>query len=138
MVWAANYMTAIQAITSTNSMNVKEQCLWALSNMSADGYGCDCLTAIPNILVPIMGFIGIVLSPSMVVDVTFPDRQMHSFSATHIAGFEDYPSLSVMRHVSMILGNFVRYSSPFPIILLLYIHTKFYFLGARLSMRVVW
>ena len=89
-------------------MNVKEQCLWALSNMSADAYGCDCLTSIPNILMPIMGFIGIVLSPSPAVDTLFSGQQMPLFSAAHTPDFKDYPSLSVMRHIAMILGNFIR------------------------------
>ena len=105
------------------SANVKEQCLWALSNMSADETACLSFIAMPNILSQLLSHIGIAAVPLNVMDAEGNYGPPY-LTGAHLTDFREYPSLSVMRHITVIIGNFVRQDSHFSSLKILQLEYK--------------
>ncbi len=90
-------------IAQTTFSNIKEQSLWALSNMSSEETACQliCHQTSPHLLPLILHEIGVLCH------CPDPAHQPEVFEPRHLSE-NDNPSLSIMRHVTFICGNVIK------------------------------
>ena len=88
-------------VSQTSYSNIKEQSLWALSNISSEEIACSLLCQEPDLLKLILLQIG--------VNTVSPDttNQPDLFKPQHLSE-NDNPSLSIMRHITFICGNVLK------------------------------
>lgn len=99
----------VNVVDVTKNIALRDQAMWALSNMSSDEYACQALSFYPNILVPLLKQVGI----NCPMYRQFPPGMSVFKSASNvqtIAAFDmpEFPSLSTMRYVAFVCGNFAR------------------------------
>jgi hypothetical protein len=92
---------------------IKEQCLWALSNISSEPRACFLLCSDSNYIKLILFQLGI--SCQIVgYDENGQEKVIpHHITAANNRGIESNPSLSIMRHVTFVLGNIIKYEKRF-------------------------
>jgi hypothetical protein len=127
----------VDLISTSTTKSVAEQAMWALCNISGDEYAClYMLKVIPYILTPILQLVGITALPlqsaiypeaeEAILGTSFdlsPGPEIANFTTAaqadsyrssdlelvrHTENFQDFPTLSIMRHVIFMIGNILR------------------------------
>lgn len=93
----------LHIIATSPNLQLKEQALWALSNMSSDEFACQTITATPDILVTLLKVLGICCptDASILTDNSIVNK-IYQFDLPLL------PSLSTMIHITYILGYMIR------------------------------
>jgi hypothetical protein len=95
----------MEVIMSSKEWMVKDQCLWALFNISTEEEACQYFIQQEHYLMAILGLLGITVeAPNNALVVSTSSNKPVKKSVVMIN-----PSLSIMRHVAFIFCNIIKY-----------------------------
>lgn len=101
----------IDTVTTTQSTTLKDQALWAISNMTAIPEACEFAATLPNFLVLMLKPVGLeceIKSPGRSeLSNTFATPQC-VLQRIYQGSIKEPPTLSAMRYVTFICGNLAR------------------------------
>jgi hypothetical protein len=111
LIEAGAMQELVSVVSTTKSMALKDQALWAICNMTAVAEACEFAVTMPNFLVLMMQPIGLeceIHNPHTNQKncvFTSPDCVLQRIVQSNS---RDQPTLSTMRHVTFICGNIAR------------------------------
>lgn len=98
----------VRVVALTANATLRDQALWALCNMSSDEAACLQMARLPDVLVPLLKQVGLAVAPYHEAEQA-PGGGPQGWWGVSQFDMGEIPSLSTMRHVAFICGNFARY-----------------------------
>jgi hypothetical protein len=111
LIEAGAVQELVNVVSTTKSMALKDQALWAICNMTAVPEACEFALSMPNFMILMMQPVGLlceIYNPNAGQKCTMFSTPECVLQRIVQSNAGESPTLSTMRHVTFICGNIAR------------------------------